>query len=141
MNLRKTHEQYVKEVERKNNKVIIIGTYSGATNYIKAKCKRCGNEWDAKAYSLLSGRACPKCKPLRGIENNKGKTRKKSHNQFLKELINQLLSKVSIKVIMIVLNAYVKDVEMNGKQWHIRYCKVMVAQDVQNLEQVSWNNL
>ena len=86
MNLRKTHEQYVKEVERKNNKVIIIGTYSGATNYIKAKCKRCGNEWDAKAYSLLSGRACPKCKPLRGIENNKGKTRKKSHNQFLKEL-------------------------------------------------------
>lgn len=86
LNLRKTHEQYVEELQRKNNKVIIIGTYTGATNYIKAKCKRCGNEWEAKAYSLLSGRACPKCKPLRGIENNKGKTRKKTNKEFVEEL-------------------------------------------------------
>ena len=82
----KTHEQFIKEMTEKNDKVIIIGKYTGATNYVSAKCKRCGFEWEAKAYSLLSGRACPKCRTIRGIENNKGKTKKKTHLEFTEEL-------------------------------------------------------
>ena len=82
----KTHEQFINEIQNKNDKIIIIGKYTGAANYIKARCKRCGYEWEAKAYSLLSGRACPKCKTIRGIENNKGLTAKKSHNDFVNEL-------------------------------------------------------
>lgn len=84
----KTHEQYIKEITEKNDKVIVIGKYTGAHDNIKVKCKRCGNEWEAKAYSLLSGRACPKCKVIRGIENNNGKTKKKTHDEFVKELHN-----------------------------------------------------
>lgn len=82
----KTHKQFIKEIQHKNDKIIIIGNYTGATNYIKAKCKRCGYEWEAKAYSLLSGRACPKCRLIREMENNKGLTAKKSHNDFVSEL-------------------------------------------------------
>ena len=84
--LTKTHEQFIRELYSKNDKVTIVGKYLGATKYIKAKCKRCGFEWEAKAYSLLSGRACPKCRTIRGIENNKGLTAKKSHKAFVNEL-------------------------------------------------------
>ena len=86
--MNKTHEQYIKEISQKNDKVIILGEYTGAHNNIKVKCKRCGYEWEAKAYSLLSGRACPKCRVIRGIENNNGKTKKKTHEEFAKELYN-----------------------------------------------------
>lgn len=80
--LTKTHEQFIKEIKNKNDKVIIIGKYTRATNSIKAKCKRCGYEWEAKAYSLLSGRACPKCRTIRSIEHNKGRTAKKKSKRF-----------------------------------------------------------
>ena len=82
----KTHEQFVNEIKTKNEKIEIIGEYKGANSYIKARCKRCAYEWEAKAYSLLSGRVCPKCRTIRGIENNKGLTAKKSHNDFVNEL-------------------------------------------------------
>lgn len=82
----KTHEQFLSEIKLKNDKIEITGTYTGAINYIKAKCKRCGHEWNAKAYSLLSGRACPKCRTIRGMENNKGRTKRKTHDEFVKEL-------------------------------------------------------
>ncbi len=93
MFMKKTHEQFINEIKIRNNKVEIIGKYNGAHDYIKVKCKRCGNEWEAKAYSLLSGRACPKCKTIRGVKNNKGKTKKKTHEEFVKELnrINNLI--------------------------------------------------
>lgn len=82
----KTHEQFLADLKSRNDNVEIIGTYTGATNYIKAKCMRCGHEWEAKAYSLLNGRSCPNCRTIRGVENNKGKTRKKTHTEFVKEL-------------------------------------------------------
>lgn len=84
--MQKTHEQFTKELKEKNNKVTLIGRYTKATDYVLVKCNRCGYEWKTKAYSLLYGRACPKCKTIRGIENNKGKTRKKTHEEFTKEL-------------------------------------------------------
>ena len=93
----KTHDQFIKEVKKKNNKVEIVGKYTGALNRIKVKCKRCGNEWEALATSLLQGRACPKCRTIRGIENNKGKTKKKTHNEFKQELykINDSIELIS----------------------------------------------
>ena len=97
----KTHEQFIKDVNKKNNKVEVLGTYKGAHNYIEVKCKTCGNVWNAKAYSLLSGRACPKCKTNRQVENNKGKTKKKSTEEFTSELNN---IDNSIKVISNYIN-------------------------------------
>lgn len=82
----KTHEQFKCELELKNPLVILIGKYTKATDYVKVKCCRCNNIWEAKAYSLLQGRACPKCRVIRGIENNKGKTHKKTHDEFQKKL-------------------------------------------------------
>ncbi len=140
----KTHKQFIKEIQHKNDKIIIIGNYTGTTNYIKAKCKRCGYEWEAKAYSLLSGRACPKCRTIRGMENNKGLTAKKSHNDFVSEL-KKLIMILSLNQVTIttkaLLSVDVIDVIIIGKQEHIHYYKDMVALDVPNLELVLWNNL
>lgn len=82
----KTHEEFVREMTMKNDRVIILGKYRGATNDIKAKCKRCGNEWETKASSLLQGSACPKCRILRGLENRKGKTKRKTQDEFQNEM-------------------------------------------------------
>ena len=140
----KTHEQFINEIQNKNDKIIIIGKYTGATNYIKARCKRCGYEWEAKAYSLLSGRACPKCKTIRGIENNKGLTAKKSHNDFVNELkkliVILLLNHITI-ITKVLLSVDVKDVIIIGKQKHTHYYKDMDVLDVLSQEQVLWNNL
>lgn len=84
--MRKTHEEFISEIKLKNDKIEIIGEYTEAKNYIKAKCKECSYEWESKAYSLLNGRACPKCKTIRGIKNNKGRTRRKTHEEFINEL-------------------------------------------------------
>ena len=72
MCMRLTHEQYLKRVKENNSKVIVIGEYKSAHEKIRAKCKECGYEWDVQACSLIQGRACPKCKVKRTVENNKG---------------------------------------------------------------------
>lgn len=82
----KTNEEFLKEIKEKNDKIKVLSKYTGCHNYINVKCLRCGNEWNAKAYSLLSGRACPKCRTVRGVENNKGKTKRKSHDEYVVEL-------------------------------------------------------
>ena len=37
----KTHRQFEKELKEKNPKVILIGKYTKAVNYIKVKCPQC----------------------------------------------------------------------------------------------------
>ena len=83
----KTHEQFYNELNNKNDRVILISKYTGAQNFVKVKCTKCGYEWEARAYSLLSGRACPKCRVMRGLENRTGKTKRKTHNEFKKEML------------------------------------------------------
>ena len=60
-NLKKTHEEYVKEVQIKNPKVIVIENYIDSETKILHKCSICGNEWKAIPNSILHGRGCPNC--------------------------------------------------------------------------------
>jgi peptide subunit release factor 1 (eRF1) len=46
MGKRKTTEEFKKELELKNSKVIIIGEYVNYKTKIKCKCPKCGNEWE-----------------------------------------------------------------------------------------------
>ena len=41
--------------------VVEKGIYESNKSVITFKCKRCGNTWDAKAYSVLQGHGCPQC--------------------------------------------------------------------------------
>ena len=67
LKIRKTHEQFVKELENINPDVEVIGEYIGNKSLIKLRCKKCENEWDTKPNSLISSRSgCPRCKSSHG---------------------------------------------------------------------------
>lgn len=74
--IRKTHEQYVKEVDNLNSNINIIGTYINNHTSILHKCLIDGYEWNARPSDILRGSGCPKCK------NNI----KRTHEQYVEEL-------------------------------------------------------
>lgn len=51
----KSQEDFVKEVEKVNPTVEVIGKYCGRHSPVKARCRICGFEWEPKASSLLRG--------------------------------------------------------------------------------------
>lgn len=59
--IRKTHEQYVKEVAETNPNIKIIGTYVNIHTNILHRCKIDGYEWYAKPNNILHGTNCPVC--------------------------------------------------------------------------------
>ncbi len=63
---RKTHEQFVKELNNINPDIIVIGKYVSSYTKVLCKCKIDGNEWSALPFNLLRGTGCPKCSCSRG---------------------------------------------------------------------------
>lgn len=59
---RKTHEQFVIDLERANPKIEALGKYEGKKTKIPCRCKTCGHAWDTTPDSLLQGNGCPACK-------------------------------------------------------------------------------
>lgn len=58
---KKTHEQFMKEVQEVNPKVEILDCYCGANEKMSARCVTCGYEWVTTPHALLRKRGCPKC--------------------------------------------------------------------------------
>lgn len=58
---RKSHEQFLKELNEINPSVQILERYVKSNEKIECQCKRCNNRWYATPTKLLIGRACPKC--------------------------------------------------------------------------------
>ncbi len=75
---RKTHTQYVQEVNNINPNIEVIGTYINTRTSILHKCLVDGCEWNVMPSSILNGNGCPKC------ANNI----KKTHEQYINELID-----------------------------------------------------
>ena len=74
---RKTHEKYIEEIfNLVGNEYSVLGQYVNSTTKIKFKHNICGNEYETRAGSFLSGRRCPYCYG----------THKKTTEQFQKEL-------------------------------------------------------
>ena len=59
--LRKTNEEYVKELHEKNPEIIPLEEYRGNTKEILHKHIPCGYEWNVPPKRLLRGNGCPKC--------------------------------------------------------------------------------
>jgi ribosomal protein S27E len=57
----KTHDNFVKELNNKNNKIKVLGLYTEAKNTIKVQCLKCTGIWEPIAGSLLRGNGCPYC--------------------------------------------------------------------------------
>lgn len=58
---RKTHEEYIKEVNIKNPNIEVAGIYVNARTPILHKCKIDNCEWLATPDNILRGRGCPEC--------------------------------------------------------------------------------
>lgn len=57
----KSFDVYQKELAEINPRIDVSGYYQNNKSLIHCICKRCGHEWDARAYSLLQGHGCPRC--------------------------------------------------------------------------------
>lgn len=73
----KSNSQFIKELNKKNKYIDVIGNYLGSKHPIKVRCKVCGEAWSPVASSLLGGNGCPNCKKSKGeriikqyLENN-----------------------------------------------------------------------
>ena len=58
---KKTHENFINEMEIINPNINIIGKYINAKTRIECECKKCGYIWMPTPDTLCSGRGCPKC--------------------------------------------------------------------------------
>lgn len=77
---KKTHEEYVEELNVKNPTVEVIGKYVGSRMKIKHKCliANCGYEWTATPHDLLAGSGCPKC----------AGNIKRTHDEFINDMLH-----------------------------------------------------
>lgn len=78
---RKTHEEFLKEVEKLNSNVTVLGKYVSANTKIECECKICNNRWMAVPTSLLGGSGCMEC-AKRKMSNIK----RKPHEVFVDEV-------------------------------------------------------
>ena len=81
MSRKKTHEEFIQELESINPRIEVLSQYISALEKIYVRCGICGNEWKTKPNSLLSGSGCPQC-----ANSYKGTLLRKTHSEFKKEL-------------------------------------------------------
>ena len=63
MSRRKTHEEFLKEVNERNPTVNVIGKYINSYTKILCECKTCAYKWDISPSHLVhNARKCPKCR-------------------------------------------------------------------------------
>ena len=110
---KKTHEDFIKQVNEKFYQVEVLGKYSNNKTPINFKCKIHNYTWEGYPRTLLMSECgCPKC----GIELRASKKRK-THEVFIEEIksINkniQILSKYSKS------NEYIKcKCKIDGYEW------------------------
>lgn len=58
---KKTHEEYVKKVNKVNSNIEVLGTYINSKTKILHRCKLDNYEWYVSPSSILSGYGCPRC--------------------------------------------------------------------------------
>ena len=112
MKKKKTHEEYVLEVQKINPNIEVIGRYNGDSIPILHKCKVDGHEWNPYPTNILRGSGCPLCG-----RKSSSKKRSKTHNQYVQEAasMNQ-----NIEVIGIYKNIdtpILHKCKIDGNEW------------------------
>lgn len=64
--LKKTHEEFVNELEKINQNIIVLGKYINIDMHIKCKCKIDNHIWSPTPYTLLKNVGCPICNESKG---------------------------------------------------------------------------
>jgi hypothetical protein len=80
MSRRKTHKEYVAEVEALGAGITVVGKYVNAITKITHCCAK-GHEWDVKPNRILVGKGCPDCFRKRHDE-----CLSKSHSEYVAQI-------------------------------------------------------
>ena len=106
--LRKTHDDFIKELNIINPNVTILDNYINAKSKVHCKCKICNYEWFATPDSLIHNKTgCPQCRG--GVQ--------KTHEEFINRM-NTINS--DIKIFDIYTNAKTKilcQCKICGNKW------------------------
>ena len=62
--LKRTQEQFVKDLKKKNPNIFVLGEYVTVGTKILVRCKVCGHEWNVIPNNLLRGSGCPECNKI-----------------------------------------------------------------------------
>lgn len=65
-NIKKTHEEYVKELHKCNPDIDVVGEYINAKTKILHRCKIDKHEWFIAPTNILLGQGCPQCQESKG---------------------------------------------------------------------------
>ena len=60
--LKKTNEQFKKELKQILPTVESLDVYSSANEKIRVRCRECGHEWVIRPHDLLRSKGCPICR-------------------------------------------------------------------------------
>lgn len=93
MGRKKTHEEFVKEVnETHNNAIVVLSKYVNARTPVMVRCIKCNYEWKTRSKNLTGKYAtgCPNCweKRLRNLHKEKNIKAKNEFNEKLKKIHN-----------------------------------------------------
>lgn len=105
---KKTHEEYVTEVNKINSNIEVVEKYINNHTNILHRCKIDGFEWMASPHNILHGRKCPRC----------AKKEKYDHEEYINRVakINP-----NIEVIGKYVNAITKILhgcKIDGCEWY-----------------------
>ena len=114
MSKRKTHEEFILEVQNLNPNYTIIGKYTNCKTNIKCKCNICGNEWNAMPNNLLKGSGCIVCS-----NKKSGDKRRKTNNQFLLELNRVTDSIIPLERYKGALEKILVQCTECGNKWYV----------------------
>lgn len=112
MGKKKTHEEYVTEVAKINQMIVVIGTYVDAKTSILHRCLVDGYEWLARPDGIMHGKGCPKCGRASTL-----KSIKKTHEQYIADVA---IINPNIEVIEEYIDAKTKILHkcnIDGHEW------------------------
>lgn len=106
-NIKKTHDEYVKELSRVNPNIEVIGKYISGKTKILHRCKIDGYEWEVCPSNILSGKNCLVCSGMK----------KKTHDEYVAEveMINP-----NIEIVETFINVNTKILhrcKIDGCEW------------------------
>ena len=62
----KSHEQFISDLQKINDEIVVRGEYIGARVPIEVECVKCGLVWTIEPTELLSGTGCRNCYQSKG---------------------------------------------------------------------------
>lgn len=61
MTIRKANDEFISQLEKINNDVIVLGEYQNAKTPVVCKCRICDYNWNGIPNNLLRGEGCINC--------------------------------------------------------------------------------